>query len=243
MSGTTDESAIQQSLQPGRVSRSVYTIGYALANSRRALLAIDSNRIRKDGFTILRGVWDAETCAKARDRLDELHAELEPEARPGSAFTCSHLYNKGEVFEGVYKDRTMLRIIRHFLGQDATIMSLGDVAPLGIVTPPQPGPQPEVLGGLHNDGSLTGAFQGVGTPADECRRITSHVLYLQAIWCLSPFDRERGGTTFVPGSHLVEELPVPAAPVPGQTNVVAESGDVFLYNTALVSRMTCLDCD
>lgn len=114
-------------------------------------------------------------------------------------------------------------------------MSLGDVAPLGVVTPPQPGPQPEVLGGLHNDGSLTGAFQGVGTPADERRRITSHVLYLQAIWCLSPFDRERGGTTFVPGSNLVEELPVPAAPVPGQTNVVADPGDVFLYNTALVS--------
>ena len=37
----------------------------------------------------------------------------------------------------------------------------------------------------------------------------------------------------MPGSHLVEEMPVPSAPVPGQTDLVANEGDVFLYNTAL----------
>ena len=36
-----------------------------------------------------------------------------------------------------------------------------------------------------------------------------------------------------PGSHLVADLPVPPAPVPGQTNVEGAAGDVFLYNTAL----------
>jgi ectoine hydroxylase-related dioxygenase (phytanoyl-CoA dioxygenase family) len=190
-------------------------------------------RIRKDGYTILRSVWDEVTCARARARLDELHRELTPDAAPGSAFQASALYNKGEVFEGVYQDVRLLRIVRHFLGDDATIMSLGDTAIHGVVTPFRPGPQPDVITGLHNDGSLTGAFQGVGTPADDSRRIVSHVLYLQAIWCLSPFSKERGGTSFVPGSHLVADLPVPPAPVPGQTNVEAAAGDVFLYNTAL----------
>lgn len=87
--------------------------------------------------------------------------------------------------------------------------------------------------GLHNDGSVTGAYQGIGSPADERQRITSHVLYLQAIWCLSEFSKEHGGTAFVPGSHLVSAMPVPPAPVPGQTNVVGDPGDVFLYTTAL----------
>ena len=38
---------------------------------------------------------------------------------------------------------------------------------------------------------------------------------------------------FVPGSHLVSTMPVPPAPVPGQTNVVGQPRDVFLYTTAL----------
>ena len=105
-----------------------------------------------------------------------MHRELEPDAEPGSAFSAAHLYNKGEVFEGVYQDARLLRIVRHFLGDDATIMSLGDNAINGVITPPHPGPQPEVISGLHNDGSLTGAFQGVGTPADDSRKIVSHVL-------------------------------------------------------------------
>ena len=191
-------------------------------------------RIRKDGYTILRGCWDAGTCAAARARLDEMHRELEPDAEPGSAFSAAHLYNKGEVFEGVYQDARLLRIVRHFLGDDATIMSLGDNAINGVITPPRPGDQPDVISGLHNDGSLTGAFQGVGTPADDSRKIVSHVLCehsnarsathhtlsivvsrgpllptdLQAIWCLSPFSKERGGTSFV-CAHAAPPPPLP----------------------------------
>ena len=105
-----------------------------------------------------------------------------------------------------------------------TIMSLGDHGIFGTIMAPSP-PRPRHWGdetGLHNDGSATGAFQGIGSPADEAQRITSHVLYMQAIWCLSEFSKERGGTVYVPGSHLVSTMPVPPAPVPLQTNVVAQ---------------------
>ena len=213
-----------------------------------------------------------------------MHRELEPDAEPGSAFSAAHLYNKGEVFEGVYQDARLLRIVRHFLGDDATIMSLGDNAINGVITPPHPGPQPDVISGLHNDGSLTGAFQGVGTPADDSRKIVSHVLCEHSNAALpriarcrsSPHadaavDRPAGDLVPLavlegarrhllrvrarsppppppplcdpapltpllsdsPGSHLVADLPVPPAPVPGQTNVEGAAGDVFLYNTAL----------
>ena len=45
-------------------------------------------RIRKDGYIILRGVWDAGTCAAARARLDEMHRELEPDAAVADTLLC-----------------------------------------------------------------------------------------------------------------------------------------------------------
>ena len=160
--------------------------------------------IERHGYTILKNVWSPETCAAARSRLHELRDQVAAGASDAVAagasdgdqsvedFSAGHLYNKGRVFEGVYQAPQMLQIIRFFLGDDATMMSLGDLAPVGRINFPVP-PDESWQPGLHNDGSLTGAFQGVGSPADRRRRITSHVLYLQAIWCLSPFSRERGG--------------------------------------------------
>jgi hypothetical protein len=40
-------------------------------------------------------------------------------------------------------------------------------------------------------------------------------------------------TKIVPGSHMVATLPVPPAPVPAEMLVIADAGDVLLYNTAL----------
>ena len=148
----------------------------------------DVFRIKTSGYTILRGVWSAAQCAAARSRLEELRDE-ELVARGEAAeseigFGTGVLYNKGEAFEGVYQAERVLRLVRHFLGEDATIMSLGDQGITGAIMAPVP-PRPRHWGdesGLHNDGSVTGAYQGVGAPADERQRITSHVLYLQAIW-------------------------------------------------------------
>lgn len=90
----------------------------------------DVFRIKVDGFTILRGVWSAAQCAAARERLDQLRDdELVSQGKTAGSevgFATGHLYNKGEVFEGVYQATRVLRLVRHFLGDDATIMSLGD---------------------------------------------------------------------------------------------------------------------
>jgi hypothetical protein len=122
-------------------------------------------RIKKDGYTVLRCVWSPERCRVARERLDELRAEAEAAAAPGpimtgEAFGCSHLYNKGEAFEGVYQSPLVLALVRHFLGEDATIMSLGDHGVYGHIMPPANHAERRHWGdetGLHNDGSLTGA--------------------------------------------------------------------------------------
>ena len=119
-------------------------------------------RIQKDGYTVLRSVWSPERCRQARERLDELRAETAAPGQvvAGEAFGCSHLYNKGEVFEGVYQAPRLLALVRHFLGDDATIMSLGDHGVYGTIMPPSDHQEPRRWGdekGLHSDGSITGA--------------------------------------------------------------------------------------
>ena len=70
----------------------------------------DIFRIKSHGYTVLRGVWSAEQCAAARARL---HVLQDTEQGMGQ------LYNKGEEFEGCYQAEPVLRLVRHFLGEDA----------------------------------------------------------------------------------------------------------------------------
>ena len=166
-------------------------------------------------YTILPRVWSAERCAEARRRLDELsvserdgrivHATSDSPQTTEFAFTTPHLFNKGEVFEGVYRHPLVLRLVRHFLGEGATIMSLGDNAIEGRINYPGSAEGSGLgEGGLHTDGGATGAYQPPSA-ADGRQRIVSHVLYMQAIWCLSPFNELTGPTKIVPGA--------PTAPV------------------------------
>ena len=161
-------------------------------------------------YTILPRLWSAERCAEARRRLDELsvserdgrivHATSDSPQTTEFAFTTPHLFNKGEVFEGVYQHPLVLRLVRHFLGEGATIMSLGDNAIEGRINYPGSAEGSGLgEGGLHTDGGATGAYQPPSA-ADGRQRIVSHVLYMQAIWCLSPFNELTGPTKIVPGA-------------------------------------------
>ena len=105
-----------------------------------------NGRLNKDGYSVLKACWSPERCASARARLDQLcvqeadgmidHARHKSPQRTEFAFSTPHLYNKGEVFEGCYQHPLVLRLVRHFLGQDATIMSLGDNAIEGRINWP-----------------------------------------------------------------------------------------------------------
>jgi hypothetical protein len=70
----------------------------------------DIFRVKTHGYTILRGVWSEEQCAAARARL---HVLQDTDQGMGQ------LYNKGEEFEGCYQAAPVLRLVRHFLGEDA----------------------------------------------------------------------------------------------------------------------------
>ncbi len=174
-------------------------------------------RLQRDGYSVLRSGLSPAEVASTQAALLALGAQ--PEAN------LHYLYNKGVEFERVYASQggqRVHRIARYFLGDDAC---LGDVE--GRIS--KPGGQRQ---DLHVDGQATGPFQPP-PQGDSGLRITSHMLQLRMIWCLSRFAPGNPGTTVVvPGSHLLPTLPVPPYPRPDECGIKAEPGDVLLYSSA-----------
>lgn len=176
------------------------------------------------GFTIVPDLLTPAECdeaARELERIIEAEREL-PGARssPHDAWAYN-LMNKAPIFERVYQEPGLLRILRHFLGHDAVLSGV-----MGRVVYPGAPEQ-----GLHYDGSLTGPFQA-SAPADGDRRDTSLVFALNVIWCLSEFSPASGATRVVPGSHRLASREVPSSPPPGMIRVSAPRGSALVFNIA-----------
>ncbi len=182
-------------------------------------------RIELLGNTILPNVLTPEECDEACREL----ARVVDEERglPGSTHTAHgawayNLMNKARIFERIYQAPELLRLIRHFLGDDAVLSG----AMGRIVLPGAPAQ------GLHFDGSLTGPFRD-SAPADRGLRCVSHVFGLNVIWCLTDFRADNGATRLAPGSHRLPTREIPRdAPPPGETIVEAPRGSVAVFNIA-----------
>ena len=174
-------------------------------------------RIKLEGYTVLPGLLTGEECDLARQQLDRLAKESS-----ASEGGLNNLFNKARVFERIYQLPDLLRLIRYFLGQDAALSGAN-----GSIRPP--GAQ---AGGLHSDGSSTGHNRALAE-ADNGRRIISHILGLNVIFCVSDFTRNNGATHLVPGSFQIDSFRPPSPPVPGQIIIEAKRGAalVFNYNT------------
>ncbi len=151
-------------------------------------------RVQLHGYSVLPNMLTAEECVEAERQLERLMKE---EADlPGSPYGAHgtqvyNLFNKARVFERVYQLPPLLRVIRHFLGDDAVLSSVQ-----AHIVFPGAGEQ-----GLHADGSITGPNRPLAE-ADGGRRITSHVLGFNVVFCVSDYTKENGATRVVPGSHL-----------------------------------------
>src|SRR5205823_5121047 len=130
--------------------------------------------------------------------------------------------NKARIFERVYQLPLLLRVVRHFLGEDAVLSGV-----MGRQVMPGAPEQ-----SLHYDGSLTGPFRA-GAAADEGRRDVELVFGLNVIFCITDFNGGSGATRVVPGSHRLPTRHVPreGAP-PGEVAVEAERGSVLVFNIA-----------
>ncbi|MDE2846644.1 MAG: phytanoyl-CoA dioxygenase family protein [Gemmatimonadota bacterium] len=170
--------------------------------------------LKVEGYTILTDQLTAEECAEARRELEARYPDRE---RGGLEW----LFNKARVFERFYQLPDLLRLVRHFLGPDALLSAV-----YGSVVMPGEGGH-----GLHSDSGITGHNREASMPeADEGRRITSHPIAFNVIFCLSPFTGINGATELVPGSHRYEYLNVPDSAYDNARTAVAPEGSLVLFD-------------
>lgn len=171
-------------------------------------------QLKAQGYTILPPQLTEAECDEARTQLDRLAKERD---RGGLEL----IFNKARVFERLYQIEPLIRLVRHFLGEDAQLSSMH-----GSVLAPGEG-----KGGLHADGALTGHNRAQSmSSADAGQRITSHVLGLNTIWCISDFTETNGGTQLVPGSHLAPTLDIDTNALDQAVIMVAPMGSVVVFN-------------
>ena len=176
--------------------------------------------MRRDGYTILPGLLTHDECEAARRELDRLWAD-----RESGGLEC--LFNKARIFERFYQIPTLLRFIRHFLGEDAFMNSMHSV-----IVEPGSG-----AGCLHADGSISGHLRGASmAAADGARRITSHVIALTTIYCISDFTSSNGATELVLGSHLHESFDISEGLIENACIVEAERGSAIVLNANIWHR-------
>ena len=171
----------------------------------------------KEGYTVLPAMLSIGECEQACCALERLADE-----RERGGFEC--LFNKDQIFERVYQIPTYLRLIRHFLGADAILSSMHG----SRIEPGDGG------GGLHADGELTGHLRPRSqAAADRGKRVTSHVMSLNTIFCLSEFTHFNGATQVLPGSHVVESLEIPESAAAKAKAIDAPRGSTIVFNTNL----------
>ncbi|MDA0747547.1 MAG: phytanoyl-CoA dioxygenase family protein [bacterium] len=181
-------------------------------------------RIQLDGYSVVPDLLTSEECEEAQRELDRILAEecsLPGAPQDEHNASIQNLFNKARIFERLYQLPHLLKLIRHFLGEDAVLSSVQ--AHIRFPGAPEQG--------LHADGSRTGPNRP-GAPADKNRRITSHVLGFNVAFCISPFNKKTGATRLVPGSHRYEDITVPPPPVPGETVVEAKRGSAVIFNVS-----------
>jgi ectoine hydroxylase-related dioxygenase (phytanoyl-CoA dioxygenase family) len=186
---------------------------------RQHVLALDLH-----GYTVVEGLLTPAECDEARAALERIFAEERelPGAPHGPHGAQAYgLMNKAPVFERVYQLPSLLRLVRHFLGEDAVLSSIQ----AHRVHPGAPAQ------GLHYDGSITGPFKS-NAAADRGRRIVDHTLGLNVAFCISAYTRANGATRVVPGSHRCPETSVPRGAAPGETIVEAPRGAAVIWDIA-----------
>ena len=165
-----------------------------------------------NGYTVLPEVFTEDECNEAQLKLEELDAA-------GTPLEC--LFNKATVFERIYQVPHLLHYLRYFLGDDACLSgAYGSIRRSG-----------EGDAGLHSDGAITGHNKSESmAKGDNGIRVTSHILGLNVITCISEFTHDNGSTHIVPGSFRFPNLEIPKSASDAKLVIQAPRGSAIVFN-------------
>ncbi|GAA1226377.1 phytanoyl-CoA dioxygenase family protein [Kitasatospora nipponensis] len=196
----------------------------SLGATGEQLSAEQTERLDRDGYVVLPALLTPDHVAQVKESLDRI-ARAEGRMAGHEYLLCDdgahrlhNLLNKDTVYDVFLTHPTVLAGVRHVLGSDFRLSMLNMRSQL-------PGQKRQKLHVDWYDGAEpNGDFK-----------------VCNAIWALDGFTAENGATRVVPGSHRFAEVPKqvlrdPYADWPGEVSVLAEPGDVILFNSHLWHR-------
>ena len=171
---------------------------------------------------MLPGLIDDELLATLRERFEYLCdkegvAAGTEEGQEAGTRSISDLVNKGEVFDRIYTNPTLLATIHHVIGRDFKLSAFNARDAL-----PGEGHQ-----GLH--------VEEVGNRPDLSQDPDRRFHVCNSIWLLDDFTEENGCTRLVPGTHVGPHpnsvLKDPMAAHTNEEHLVAPAGSVAVFNS------------
>jgi ectoine hydroxylase-related dioxygenase (phytanoyl-CoA dioxygenase family) len=188
-------------------------LGYA----EQILSSAQREELDKQGFTIVENVIDRDWLESLRQAFDTIHATEGKEAGKEVAQMegvrrLADLVNKGEVFDRVYLQPTLLAIVYHILQRPFKLHSLNGHDPL-----------------------LNHGMQVLHADSGEACIPGGPYHVVNSMWMLDDFTTNNGATRLVPGSHLrpgrigdyVEDRD---ADHPEQVHLTGKAGSVAVFN-------------
>ena len=184
----------------------------------RAPNSTDSHvaRMRRDGYTIVDNLLDAETLAEVRAGVAQ-HMGQHRGRNAFEGFTTERVYTlvgRGKVFERIAENETVLALVGAFLAPNF-LLSAAQAIQI------HPG---EAEQGLHTDDS----FYKVARPRAA--------LSVSMICAIDDFTLENGATVIVPGSHMwgtIDQSNLPMAQAEKRPAVM-KAGSAIVFPGTLV---------
>jgi hypothetical protein len=184
-------------------------------------LALHVERITVTGYTVVPGGFSEPEVDDLGERLEAVLAAQVAAFGAGQlqaigdSFTARCPLVDDDAFLRLAAHEGVLAIVRRLVGDYVVLMQQN-----GVINTPQ---QAHAQAAYHRD-----------LPYQHF--VSSRPLAISALFCLDPFRPETGATTMLPGSHRLETFPSDRLAAALETPVVADRGDVIVFDSMLFHR-------
>lgn len=172
------------------------------------------------GFTVLKNILSPQEIDYAKNSLDRIYQQQETEF---------HKDRLAEINE-LHSARALL-VYDHFFLEKIALQSKVFSFVQSLLAGPA---QLHLQNGIINKPSTTHHQSSWHRDLPYQNWVCNKPLAINAFYCLCDFTSENGGTWFLPGSHLMEEVPSDDFILKNSVQPSVQSGSVIVFNSMIL---------